>query len=135
MACLETNSGLPPLPRGRGTPTRIGHNLLPAPANCPPPPPTCHNVPMMTSSTTSQISSAYAPAGPPPRPTDAFGEVVQACCSKLSIPAPAIDDVPAVIERVFSLMSNTFDEGNRRALRDYIETSLMLQFNRKRKRG
>ena len=41
----------------------------------------------------------------------------------------------AVIERVFSLMSNTFDEGNRRALRDYIETSLMLQFNRKRKRG
>ena len=36
----------------------------------------------------------------------------------------------AVMERVFSLMSNTFDAGNRRALRDYIELSLMLQLNR-----
>jgi len=34
------------------------------------------------------------------------------------------------MERVFSLMSNTFDAGNRRALRDYIELSLMLQLNR-----
>ena len=36
----------------------------------------------------------------------------------------------AAAERVFSLLNNSFKENQARALEDYIETSIMLQYNR-----
>ena len=35
----------------------------------------------------------------------------------------------AAVERVFSMLSNCFDDAQERALNDYIESSLMLRFN------
>ena len=35
----------------------------------------------------------------------------------------------AAVERVFSILRNTFDAGQKHALEDYVETSLMLQYN------
>ena len=35
----------------------------------------------------------------------------------------------AAVERVFSILRNTFDAGQKLALEDYVETSLMLQYN------
>ena len=36
----------------------------------------------------------------------------------------------AASERVFSLLNSSFSEQQERALQDYVETSLMLQFNK-----
>ena len=36
----------------------------------------------------------------------------------------------AAAERVFSLLNNSFKGSQARALEDYIETSIMLQYNR-----
>ena len=35
------------------------------------------------------------------------------------------------MERVFSILNNTFDDDQERALADYIELSLMLQYNKR----
>ena len=35
----------------------------------------------------------------------------------------------AAVERVFSILRNTFDAGQKLALEDYVETSLLLQYN------
>ena len=41
----------------------------------------------------------------------------------------------AMCERVFSILNNSFDKQQLRALADYMELSLMLQFNRKESEG
>ena len=35
----------------------------------------------------------------------------------------------AAAERIFSILSNSFTDRQEHALRDYIETSVMLQYN------
>ena len=37
----------------------------------------------------------------------------------------------AVAERVFSIMNNSFNDKQTNALEDYIEASVMLQFNKR----
>ena len=39
----------------------------------------------------------------------------------------------AAAERVFSILSNSFTDTQRSSLEDYIETSIMIQYNNKEK--
>ena len=50
--------------------------------------------------------------------------------SKACKTALLIQPSSAAAERVFSLLNNSFKENQARALEDYIETSIMLQYNR-----
>ena len=50
-----------------------------------------------------------------------------ACAKKVLLVQPS----SAAFERVFSLLNSSFQEQQDAALQDYIEASLMLQYNRK----
>lgn len=50
-----------------------------------------------------------------------------AACKKVLLLQPS----SAAAERVFSLLQNSFGESQERALEDYVEASLMIQYNRK----
>lgn len=51
-----------------------------------------------------------------------------AACKQVLLCQPS----SAAVERVFSLLNNSFDEGQNRCLEDYIELSLMLQYNKRK---
>ena len=50
--------------------------------------------------------------------------------SKACKTALLIQPSSAAAERVFSLLNNSFKDNQARALEDYIETSVILQYNR-----
>ena len=54
-----------------------------------------------------------------------WAELAREVCLRLLQPSSA------AAERVFSIMRRTFDAGQQGALDDYIETSLMMQYNKR----